>query len=416
MNKEVGYGSRRRSLFLVVLFAVVVLAGLGAYFFLQPILSGSESREAPNFSLIDIYGNRFQLLDFRGRVVLLEFMFTRCWACGEQIPFLKAIAEKYDNKTEAVIIMISVRPSSDTDEVLREYVQTHGITWVVARDHNLEVADMYNVQFTPTLFIIGKDGAVRYKHVGVTSSSTLSSEIDELLKGAEPSVSVGEMLTMLAAFGAGLASFSSPCVLPILPSFLAYMTGASENPHRGFLGGVAYALGLSITFTLLGILFSGVGRAIPSRFFLKLLGGVLLVAFGFSLLGVINISFLLRTASPPKKLLRRKGVLGALLLGLVFGFLWIPCVTPVLTSILVYVSVQGRISYGGTLLFMYGLGFSTPLIFLSASLATLKKVLVQKAAKIGHYLESICGLILIALGVGMMLSLLNLPLPFELFP
>jgi len=109
-------------------------------------------------------------------------------------------------------------------------------------------------------------------------------------------------------------------------------------------------------------------------------------------------------------------VLGALSLGLIFGFLWIPCVTPILASVLIYVSIQGNVLQGGTLLFVYGLGFSIPLVILSVFLTEVRSILTQRTAKIGYYLEKACGLILIALGGGMILSLFNLIPPIELLP
>lgn len=144
------------------------------------VSSVTALEKAPDFTLTDIYGNSFSLNDFRGKVVLLEFFTVnpRCPACELELPHLKAVYNYYssDNLT---IISISIG-SQDTDHSLQSYVLLNGVKWIVARD-TASLQIKYNIQWTPTLILIDKQGYIRYKHERLTSNSTLISEIDSLL-------------------------------------------------------------------------------------------------------------------------------------------------------------------------------------------------------------------------------------------
>lgn len=134
---------------------------------------------APSFMLTDINGAVFSLEDFKGKIIVLDFFTTWCGPCKTQIPYLLQIYEKYGSN-KVVIISISTDSTSDTVDKLKRYALENNIAWIIARDTD-NVARKYEVTAIPTIFIIDQDRIIRYKHVGVTSSSILLSEIEMLL-------------------------------------------------------------------------------------------------------------------------------------------------------------------------------------------------------------------------------------------
>jgi cytochrome oxidase Cu insertion factor (SCO1/SenC/PrrC family) len=140
--------------------------------------------KAPVFTLNDCYGDSFSLSDFTGKVVILDFFFTMCSACTNEIPHLKDVKTEFGDNLQ--IIAISVYPNQDTDEKLRTYRSEHGITWILTRD-TANVVDLrgdgglYYVETGPTLYIIDQWGCKRYYHPGYTDRSVLINEINQLL-------------------------------------------------------------------------------------------------------------------------------------------------------------------------------------------------------------------------------------------
>jgi len=139
--------------------------------------SGPTYEKAPDFTLADIYGEEFSLSRFRGKVVLLDFFATWCEPCKQEIPELKRLKSRFGG--QLVIISISISPG-DTDEVLREFAEQHGMDWLVARD-TAGVADLYDVKALPTLVLVDKSGFIRFRHEGLTSYETLEREVREIL-------------------------------------------------------------------------------------------------------------------------------------------------------------------------------------------------------------------------------------------
>ncbi|MFH0809036.1 MAG: cytochrome c biogenesis protein CcdA [Pseudomonadota bacterium] len=162
------------------------------------------------------------------------------------------------------------------------------------------------------------------------------------------------LLAYLAVFVGGIVSSSSPCVLVTIPLVIGFVGGYSEGDRRkAFLFSAVFIVGLSLTFTalgaiagILGTLFGDVGKG---WYFLA--AGVA-VLVGLQLMGVFNFQLPVPRNLQPK----RRGLIGALLLGLLFGAVSSPCATPVLAAILAFVATQGSIAYGASLLFAYALG------------------------------------------------------------
>jgi len=170
----------------VMMFVVPIVGGLIFWTWLTTMLRGLTAytllvnKKAPLFTLTDINGANCSLNEFEGKIVVIDFFATWCGPCKTQMPQLSQICEKY-NISEVVVMSISVDPSSDTVEKLKQFASDNNMTWTVARG-TAEVTKNYGIAVIPTLLIMDQNGTIRYAHVGSTPASTLLSEIDSLLR------------------------------------------------------------------------------------------------------------------------------------------------------------------------------------------------------------------------------------------
>jgi len=169
--------------------------------------------KAANFTLVDINGEQFSLSDHLGKVVLLDFFTTWCGPCIIEIEHLKGLYDEY-SPDQLVILSISVDPYTDTVQVLQSFAQRNEMTWTVARDTD-NVAYKYGVSPIPHLVIVDAEGYKRHSHIGLTSESTLGSEIDSLVSeignsdpNGDPDTGQTEPpYTLIAAIGVGVIVF-----------------------------------------------------------------------------------------------------------------------------------------------------------------------------------------------------------------
>ena len=182
-------------------------------------------------------------------------------------------------------------------------------------------------------------------------------------------------MNLFIAFVAGLLTFFTPCVFPLIPSYISYITGFSiEELSRGdtrlllnksILGSLCFILGFSIIFILLGFSASFAGSLIfEFQNYLRIIGGIIIIFFGLTLTGLFKINLLnieKRIGIKDKPV----GYAGSFILGMTFAAGWVPCVGPILSSILILASTSGSRFFGGLLLFSYCFGLGAP-IFMSA--------------------------------------------------
>jgi cytochrome c-type biogenesis protein len=179
------------------------------------------------------------------------------------------------------------------------------------------------------------------------------------------------VVAIAIAFAAGLVSFASPCVVPLVPGYLAYMTGlssaeikagSSRGRARVLAGGLLFTLGFAVPFTLLGFLGGGLGTALSTRPW-QVAMGVVVMFLGIAMTGLLPFDILRREARITDEAID-KGVLGALPLGFVFGVGWVPCIGPALGAIITLSAAGAGTSpvRGGILAFVYALGLGLPFI------------------------------------------------------
>jgi cytochrome c-type biogenesis protein len=213
---------------------------------------------------------------------------------------------------------------------------------------------------------------------------------------------------MAIALVAGLLSFLSPCVLPIVPPYLAYMGGVSVTEldetaaarRRVMVAAFMFVLGLSTVFLLLGMAFSTLGRALLQwQGWFVPIAGVVVMIFGAHFIGVFRIGFLDREARVATGD-NGGSAFGAYVLGLAFAFGWTPCLGPILGTILGLAASEGDVGRGTLLLAMYALGLGLPFLAVAAFFPRLKRPMAWMKQHMAR-IERTSGLLLWTVGLMM---------------
>lgn len=229
-----------------------------------------------------------------------------------------------------------------------------------------------------------------------------------------------ENVSLLAAFGAGLLSFISPCVLPLVPGYLSYISGLSLDEMRGtsivagggtvavarpagarrqvVIASLAFIIGFSLVFVALGAAASAIGQFLAQRqeIFNRIAGAVIIV-FGLHTMGVLRIEWLyqerrVQTSRQPA------GVFGAGLVGVAFAFGWTPCIGPILAGILALAGSQDTVGQGVRLLGVYSLGLGVP--FMATALMIDRFFgAMGRIRRHYHTIELVSGALLVIIGL-----------------
>ncbi|MGB2690406.1 MAG: cytochrome c biogenesis protein CcdA [Desulfobacterales bacterium] len=211
-----------------------------------------------------------------------------------------------------------------------------------------------------------------------------------------------------AAFVAGLLSFFSPCVLPLIPAYFTFITGFSieelteeynsEIRKKVFLSTFLFVLGFSLVFILMGASASYLGGLMYTyKKLIRIIGGILIIILGIHLTGLIRIPGLdfEKRINLEKKPLH---FFGTLIIGMAFGAGWSPCIGPLLGSILIVAGSQETVWQGVMLLGIYSAGLATPFIIISIFINFLL-IFIKKASKVLKYVNVVAGVVLIVVGL-----------------
>ena len=197
-----------------------------------------------------------------------------------------------------------------------------------------------------------------------------------------------------AVYVAGLLSFFSPCIFPLLPVYIGML---STSGKKSIIKTVVFVIGLSTSFVLLGFGAGSIGSFLMSKTF-RVISGVIVIIFGIIQMEIVKIPFLERTKLVDIKGKENDSIWGAFLLGFTFSLGWTPCVGPILASILFISSGGGNPYYGALMMFRYVLGLATPFVILSLS----SKYVLTKVSAIKKHLgimKKIGGLLIIIMGI-----------------
>jgi cytochrome c-type biogenesis protein len=214
-------------------------------------------------------------------------------------------------------------------------------------------------------------------------------------------------VTLGLAFAAGFLSIFSPCVFSLVPAYIGYLGGRAAggevsgggNRWVTFSHGLAFVLGFSFVFILLGVATSAFGSLLYDlRFILAKVGGIVVVIFGLHMIGVFRIPFLEYDTRVQELPDPKWGYLSSALLGVFFSAGWSPCVGPVLGAILTLALNGGSVSQGASLLSAYSAGLAIPFLIAALGVGWVTTIL-RKYGKFMRYMEIFMGVMLVAIGI-----------------
>jgi len=221
-------------------------------------------------------------------------------------------------------------------------------------------------------------------------------------------------VNLLLAFTAGVLGFLSPCIVPLIPGYLSFVSGVSlselspndRRRHRArvLLSTVMFVVGFATIFTALGASATVLGNfVLMNRMWLGRVGGAIVIILGLSVWGMVRIPALSRERR--FQVSRRGGLLGILPVGMAFGFAWTPCIGPVLAAILTLAATSTRPADGAILLLGYSLGLGLPFV-ITAVLLTGAIDALGWVRRHGRLIEAASGAFLVAMGAALMFDLI----------
>ena len=213
------------------------------------------------------------------------------------------------------------------------------------------------------------------------------------------------MIELIIALGAGLISFLSPCVLPLIPGYISYISGSSvneliEKKNINLIPIILFTVGFSIVFIIFGAASTFLGQVLlQNSYELRIIAGLIIIILSLHIIGLINISFL----NYEKRIQTNmsKNFFSPILIGMAFAFGWTPCIGPILGSILVLASTEESLGSGILLLFFYSIGLAIPFIlsgYLMQKFLIFSKNFknnINKVSKIGGIILLITGILII---------------------
>ncbi|MEK9180161.1 MAG: cytochrome c biogenesis protein CcdA [Patescibacteria group bacterium] len=233
-----------------------------------------------------------------------------------------------------------------------------------------------------------------------------------------------DLSLFIPSFIAGVLTFLAPCTLPLVPGYLAFISGASaedlKDPLRAadakrriFINGLMYVVGFSVVFVIFGTIAGFLGASLaPYRTWLMRLGGILVVIFGLFLAGILKMPFLNKDFQ-----LKLGDFVGggsprnSFLLGAAFAFGWTPCVGPILGSVLLLASTTTTALQGTLLLFVFSLGLAVPFLLIAIGIGSAAKY-VAKLSGLLSVVSIVGGIFLVALGILLFTNKMVLLIPY----
>ena len=215
-------------------------------------------------------------------------------------------------------------------------------------------------------------------------------------------------VTLLAAFAAGILSFVSPCVLPLIPGYISFISGLTLEEMQGdgsaatsrrhvLIASIAFVLGFTVVFVAAGASATAIGKFLSQSLIIKRIAGAILIVFGLHMMGVFRIPFLenekrIHTQRKPA------GPVGAFFVGTAFAFGWTPCIGPILGGILTIAASRESVGEGMQLLAVYSLGLGVPFLLTSVAINQFFAA-TKRIRKHYHKIELISGALLIVVGL-----------------
>ena len=391
-------------------------------------------KHAPDYSAVTLEGKPVSLSDLNGKVVLINVWATWCEPCREEMPDLQRLQNEFVDD-EFVVVGVSIDEKGSLEN-MKKFLQSQNIMYTVWHDPDDKFQYAFRTIGVPESTLISKEGLILHQWKGAfepMSEDTIS-RVDSALNnikfesdGSENILDADLGVILVVAFGAGLLSFLSPCVLPLIPVYASFLTGLSvkdlSQKHNTALQkhrlttmkrGLMFVLGFSVVFIVLG---STVGYAgsifLDASIWIERIGGVVLIVLGLHLIGLFKIPWLERQLKFDLSK-RTSGKAGTFFVGMAFGAGWTPCIGPILAGILTIAASSSSISTGALLLSVYSAGLAIPFL-LSAFALDRFLIFFDRIKSKMVWIERISGLLLIGVGILLLTGSMTLLSDFSNF-
>jgi cytochrome c-type biogenesis protein len=353
-----------------ILCLVIVTGCLVSVLFAQKVPD-----QLPDLSLRDLDGKSVALRSFQSKALLVNFWATWCTPCTSEMPLFVGLKNKYRDRG---FELVGVNIWDDADKA-RRFAQKISVNYPILVGDDASADAFGGFPGLPATFLVDGSGRIVQKYYAVDEKGLAAMEKDIvglLDTGALVPMPSGVVsnISLFTAFLAGILSFLSPCVLPLIPSYISFITGISyeefmkpgglsrQARRATIIHSLLFIAGFSLIFILLGASATYVGGLFTTyRSILEKVVGVIIVVFGLHISGIVNIKFLLMEK---KMHLESKplGYLGTVVVGFSFGVGWTPCIGPILGSILGFAATMGNLGSGILLLGFYSLGLGIPFL------------------------------------------------------
>ncbi len=358
-------------------------------------------------------GKQVSIDDYKGKAVMLNGWATWCTDCKKEMPYLEKLYQEFSADGFTVIGVSTDNRFSDGKVTV--FADGIGITYPIWRDPDDRFSPTFRAIGLPHTVLFDRDGNV--VHVWKGAFEPLSNDTKHYVNIALGNIKDDnkheqiQTISVAVAFAAGLLSFLSPCVLPLVPVYATFISGLnikeglSENlvsgtklnQYKTITNGVLFVLGFSLVFIALGASIAYVSSFfVDSAFWIEKIGGIVVIIFGLHIAGLLKIPRLERQVK--FNMMQNGKKAGPLVVGMSFGAGWTPCIGPILASILTLAASSSSTITGTMLLLVYSLGLAIPFIVCAVAIDRVMFIL-KRLQKRMNLIEKITGGLLIGVGV-----------------
>ena len=384
---------------------------------LTPV-DAQEFRQAPDYKSIELDGTPVSITDYQGKVILVNLWATWCEPCREEMPALGELHSMFP-RSDFEIIGVSI-DDPGFEQVIVQTMAEDNLTYPVWLDPENRFQFAFRTIGVPESFLIDADGQIIHQWRGAfdpVSEDTInlveSSIQGTVYRSSEPTILTdGLVAGFVIAFSAGVLSFLSPCVLPLIPVYASLITGmsakelsqdTSQSTRRKLrltatVKGIMFVIGFSIIFMLLGTTVSFMGNLFfDSIQWIERIGGVVLIVLGLHMIGLFKIPRLEKQIRFDMAK-RNSGKFGPLVVGMAFGAGWTPCIGPILAGILTIAASSSSVVTGASLLGVYSLGLAIPFLVSAIAIDRFLVFFTKIKSKM-LWIEKISGILFVIFGI-----------------
>ena len=367
---------------LIFIFSGFFLIAISFYDMQLISVNADEFYPAPDYQAITLDNEVVSLTDYKGKVILVNLWATWCEPCRDEMPLLEDLSQTFSH-ADFEVIGVSI-DETGFEKKIQQILDSGEISYEIWLDPSNKFQFKFRTIGVPESFLIDREGMIVHQWKGEfdpMSEETINI-VESTIEGKEFELSSPSILNdgiiagAAIAFSAGILSFLSPCVLPLIPVYTSLITdlGIKElsknsslksNQRLKFAAtgkGILFVIGFSIIFILLGTTVSFIGTLfLDAMQWIERIGGVILIVLGLHMAGIIHIKRLERQMSFDIAK-RNSGKFGPLIVGMAFGAGWTPCIGPILAGILTIAATSSSVITGATLLGIYSAGLAIPFL------------------------------------------------------